>query len=233
MTATNWNSEYKKQGLPSSYKDNPSTVVRWAMKNIEFLIPSFKQNQTLNIVDVGCGKARNAIYYSSLGHNIYCFDASSTAIKLAKIAIEKTNSQNIEIELRNLTVGIPKGDETQDVLSDIFVFKHQTDIKTRIKYIKEVRRVLKPQGVFILSLADKTDGYYSQCPKISCGNELLTVNDPSVNIDSVLYDLEELKQELGNTFSLQMVWKKYKKNFMHGKVFPRVTLCTVWKKYNP
>jgi tellurite methyltransferase len=47
----------------------------------KFCEESFFQNKTLNIVDVGSGNGRDAIYFSRMGHKVIAIDQSSIAIE--------------------------------------------------------------------------------------------------------------------------------------------------------
>ncbi|HSZ40197.1 MAG TPA: class I SAM-dependent methyltransferase [Trebonia sp.] len=59
--AAAWHSEYERQGIPSSHRDEPSGVVRWALANVPFLT----DKAIAAAVDLGCGTGRNAIALAS------------------------------------------------------------------------------------------------------------------------------------------------------------------------
>lgn len=226
---SNWDYEYKKQGIPSSYRDKPSGVLTWGLTNLPYLV---NNEGNLTALDIGCGTGRNAVYMASEGINVIAFDSS-------QIAIERAHERLKEVTLpitpnffkHNLTDGLPFESETFDFISDIFVYKHQLPPKARNDYRAELKRVLKPNGKFLLSLAAKDDGYYSKCPDLNLyKSNPRTVVDPIVNIGSVLFNLDDLISEMCDTFELEMSWSKVKQGKMHGNYYLRHTIATIWRK---
>ncbi len=229
MEHNNWNDEYIKQGIPSSFRDDPSGVLVWCLKNLEFLGINGKNLETL---DVGCGKGRNPIYLAKNGFKVTAFDSSSVAIGIANNIADNSGLKNKpEFIVQRLQDGLPlKKDEQFDLITDIFVYKHQIDFYERKKYRENLKRALKKSGVLLLSLADREDGYYSQCPEIENNNSgLKTIIDPEVKIESVLFDLNELILEMEDEFSIQMAWVKVKEGKMHDHFYLRKTIATLWK----
>jgi hypothetical protein len=98
----------------------------------------------------------------------------------------------------------------------------------RAAYRGELARVLCPDGRLLLSLAERSDEYYGGCPVLDAGDRL-TVLDPHAGIGSVLFSLEELKNEFGDRFVLEMCWHKEKLGRMHGRTYLRRSLATLWR----
>ncbi|MFL6314542.1 MAG: class I SAM-dependent methyltransferase [Terriglobales bacterium] len=227
--STSWDSEYQKRGIPSSFRSEPSGVLLWALANWRFLdncdVPQYA-------LDVGCGTGRNALYMSAQGINVLGFDSSEKAIALAsKANIHSNAARTPTFFQHDLTSGIPAPDSRFDLITDIFVYKHQIDPIARGEYLTELYRVLSPSGHLLLSLAELKDGYYSACPHVKGleNQDLLVILDPIANVHSVLFSLEQLKNELSKYFEMEMSWYKIKPGLMHGTEYERHTLGTIWR----
>lgn len=225
-----WDNEYaKNRGIPSSVRDEPSGVLLWALANWPLLTGRERPERAL---DVGCGAGRNAACLAERGSEVDAFDGSSAAIERANARAAATLRNPPRFRVHDLTDGLPFPDASFDLVSDIFVYKHQTAAAARTAYRAELARVLRPDGVLLLSLADRDDGYYSTCPDLPGaapeGIGRLIV-DPVVGIGSVLFSLDELIAEFSDCFALQMLWRKHKMGPMHGGDYLRRTIATLWK----
>jgi hypothetical protein len=56
------------------------------------------------------------------------------------------------------------------------------------------------------------------------------VIDPSVGVGSVLFDQQELEEEVGLVLRLEMLWRKIRRGPMHGQTYMRDTIATIWKQ---
>lgn len=220
-----WDIEYNKKGIPSSYRNAPSNVLVWAIKNWSILS---NQDMPRQVLDVGCGNGRNVFYLNTVGCSAFGFDNSESAIRSAKESYP-TISNNFFIH--DLNGGIPYSNESFDLMVDIFVYKHQTDFNKRQTYRKEINRVLKRNGRLLLSLSELSDGYYSVCPQVDDDNNgnLKTIYDPAAKVESVLFTLEDLVFEMRELFILEMSWSKSRFGTMHNQSYLRKTLATIWK----
>lgn len=225
MSATDWDKEYAKKGIPSSNREEPSGVVLWALQNWQVLTG---EQVPACAIDVGCGTARNAMHLAQAGSRTFAFDSSAVAIARAKQRIHPL----LTVMEHDLAMGIPAAGESCDIVIDIFVYKHQMADQTRADYRREVLRVLKPEGRWVVSLADVADGYYSKCPPHPENGErgLRKIIDPVVGIGSVLFSPRELLDEVGEEFVLDMQWSKRKVGAMHGSMYLRRTHAFILQK---
>lgn len=227
-TQNPWDNEYVNKGIPSSLRSEPSGVLLWLLNNLSDL----GLNKTgLNVLDVGCGKGRNAIFLATLGNRVKALDSSRVAIDAASTNAEQLpNEVKPDFILNDLNEGLPDGNSYYDLITDIFVYKHQTNYELRVLYRKRLKQALKEKGILLLSLADKEDGYYSICPEVENDNQgLKTILDEEVGIQSVLFSITELIYELSPDFELEMAWIKTKNGRMHGQEYQRKTIATIWR----
>ncbi len=102
------------------------------------------------ILDVGCGTGRTTIPLYKLGYNILGIDITPMMIKNAK-RIAKSKKLGIRYEVRDVTALKFKNEFFDNVL---FSYNGWTQIpkkENRIKALKEICRVLKPDGCFIFT----------------------------------------------------------------------------------
>ena len=79
--AESWNREYGRRGIPSSYRDEPSGALLWALANWRRLTG---RDTPASALDVGCGTGRNTCYLAGLGARTVGVDFSSAALARAR-----------------------------------------------------------------------------------------------------------------------------------------------------
>jgi len=222
-----WDDEYRRSGMPSSFRDDPSGVVVWLVEN--WMRLDGVERAPGRGLDVGCGTARNTVYLAQRGARMTGIDISEAAIAAGRKRAEEAGV-DAQLSVHDLTGGLPSADGEMDVVLDVFVYKHLLDPGVREAYRAEILRALAPQGRLLVSLAEPSDGYYSGCPPFDGPGGPNAVVDPVVGVGSVLFSLEELVAEMGAGFSLEMAWRKAKRGRMHGETYMRRTLATIWRR---
>jgi SAM-dependent methyltransferase len=214
-----WDDEYARRGIPSSYRDEPSGAVVWAFSR------GLAGERGL---DAGCGTGRNTLYAAAQGLRMTGFDRSPAAIERAR-----ARGGDAEFLVHDLIDGLPVADGSIDVLLDIFVYKHVVHPQARREYRDEMRRVLSPGGRVVLHLAEPTDGYYGSCPLLGDAHAWPhAVLDPEVGAGSVLFTLDELRDEFEG-FELVDSLARRKDGDMHGAVYERHTLTAIFTISTP
>jgi SAM-dependent methyltransferase len=120
---------------------------------VRLLIPSqfaaFVANElgrATTIIDVGCGNARDSLFFEKYGYNTIGLDASDTAITLAREKGKKQGAQNLQFHTTNLR---------DDVLGDIL---DQTQSETRCIYAR----------FFLHAITDAEEGYLLETLASGC-----------------------------------------------------------------
>ena len=221
---TLWDEEYGRRGIPSSYLDQPSEALEWAIANWRLLTGT---GMPRSAMDVGSGAGRNSAWLERAGVRAVGIDSSRAAIDAAR-----ARHSGAGFLLRDLRDGLPGVDGEFDLALDIFVSKHLLEAGERAALRRELARVLAPAGRLLVSLAEPEDGFYAACPDFPGreGARPRAVIDPDTGIGSVLFSLEELRAEMSGCFALEMAWTKAKPGPMHGGVFERRTLATMWRR---
>ncbi|GMX59001.1 MAG: hypothetical protein MCSN_6560 [Candidatus Microsyncoccus archaeolyticus] len=155
-------------------------------KEMDFLFDKILEKE--RVLDLGCGNGRFYPAFEKRKANYYGIDFSSKLIELAK---EK-------YPLGNFSVGdafdIKFEDEFFDKVYSIAVLHHMPSKELRINFLKELVRVLKKQGLLILTVwdlkekkkNDENDVFISWYGAKDCYFHIFT-----------LEELEELIIELG------------------------------------
>lgn len=138
-----WEAEYAKlEHLPSSRTMQPSRAL------VEF----FEAHPDVQgaALDVGAGKGRNCIYLAQNGFEVAGVEFARTAVMEARRAVEAAGVGS-KVKLLEQSAGerLPFSDASFDVIADMMML-HLLNEPERNVYRREVIRLLKPGGYFVL-----------------------------------------------------------------------------------
>jgi len=98
------------------------------------------------ILDLGCGNGRYFEYLKEKKVNYFGIDNSTGLIEIAKSRYPGVNFQTAD------ALNLPFSENFFDKVISIATFHHIPSKEFRIKFLKEVKRVLKPGGILILTV---------------------------------------------------------------------------------
>lgn len=117
------------------------SVVSFIFRNY----PREKLRNEINILEIGCGAGNNLWFMSREGFRTYGIDISQTAISFAQ---KRFASENLPVELKvGSFLELPWANETMDLCIDRCSLAC-VSFSDQIKAIQEVKRVLRPGGLF-------------------------------------------------------------------------------------
>jgi len=113
----------------------------------------FKERNVKVILDLGCGTGRHLIFFSQKGFTVYGFDASPKALEIAgKWLAERC--KEVELNHHRMENKFPYKNCFFDAVISIQVIHHNL-MKDVIFTIKEIERILKPNGLIFITFPYK------------------------------------------------------------------------------
>ncbi len=113
----------------------------WDIKELsEYVLPGKK------ILDLGCGNGRLFEIFKNIDVDYIGVDASEKLIEIAKQKYPKLKFQTAD------ALNLPFPNQYFDKVFSIRVFHHFPSKEFRAQFLQEVKRVLKPKGILILTV---------------------------------------------------------------------------------
>jgi SAM-dependent methyltransferase len=104
--------------------------------------------QGKTMLELGCGAGRMTRSFTTRFSHVYAFDISDEMLGHAKALFPK--APNVDWVLGNGTDLSGLDDETVDCAFSYIVLQHMPEPAFALRYIREMLRVLKPDGVFLI-----------------------------------------------------------------------------------
>ena len=222
-----WEREHTKQEtLPSMASVEPYLgVVAFA----EYLT-DYQIKPPRRVVDIGCGKGRNAIYLATLGYETYGLDYIPLALDTARqLAEQRDVSDRVRLFLAEIDKPWPFADHFFDVAIDCF---SSIDIETkegRAVYKQEMYRTLKPGGYALVTVVSANDEIESELIKHYPGEEKNSTLWPDNGKFQKNYDEEELR-DFYREFHIAELREVQQPAFKLGQEFTATNYWVVLKK---
>jgi SAM-dependent methyltransferase len=222
-----WADEYKRQGIPSSFRKDPANAV------VEFSswLETQHSNKRQKAADLGAGLGRNSFYLASRGFSVIAIDLLQDNADAIKSEAERTKLP-IAAFAQDVSSKWPIIPNSLDIAIDIFCYKHITTKQSQNNYRKELWKALKPDGFYFISLASINDGFYGPLLQSSPSPMEKMIVDPYANISSYLYSISDLSEEFSDMFTVIEASEKTSSSPMHGKIYTRKVINLILQK-NP
>jgi ubiquinone/menaquinone biosynthesis C-methylase UbiE len=156
------------------------------------------------ILDIGCGNGRNM---KNLNYNFYGVDNCSNFIELAKqVSSNVFLSDMTKLEFH---------DDFFDAIISIASFHHLSNNERRIDCLKEMKRVLKPNGKILLSIWSINQSHNKKLDnKFNYGINMVPFKDNKGNIIGnryyYIFQIDEITELLSQFFNIE------KHEWIHG-----------------
>ena len=225
-----WDKEYKDPGM-FALSDEVSTdlvkCVRWMMK--EYGKDIFRPDVT--VLDAGCGNGRNLLWLNDMFRVYgYGYDISGEAIAQAQKQADKQQwGSKLTFAVRSLDELIPLENESVDLVIDAMSSHFLKNVE-RARFISEVARVLKPQGLlFFKSFYAERDSHTKELlEKHGAGEENAYIH-PKLKV----YEYVWTDAALAASFDEQFVLMKKElsgKHHIKGKPAKRRSVVCYFEK---
>ena len=184
------------------------------------------------VVDIGCGKGRNAIYLATLGHEIYGLDYIPFAINKARqLAEEKRVSNKVHLYYAEIDKVWPFVDHFFDIAIDCFSSINIETAEGRSVYKQEMYRTLKPGGYAFVTVVSANDDVESELIKQFPGEEKNSTLWPGNGKFQKDYDEQELR-EFYREFHIAELREITQSTFKLGREFTATNYWIVLTKSN-
>ncbi len=143
----------------------------------------------LNILDLGCGNAKNSFYIAEQGLNnkITGVEISKTALKYAYELVPEGNFIK-----QSIGTALPLTNESFDIILDVTSSNSLNESESAI-YLREITRLLKPSGYFFLrALCKDGDKNAQTLLKTNPGVEKDTYIMPEIGLTERVFSKEDL-----------------------------------------
>ena len=134
------------------YKKRGKVLVR-INRDMPKIRKFFEERDVKKILDLGCGSGRHLVYLAKHDFLVYGIDSSNEGIRIAKGWLKRKNLK-ANLRVGNIFKRLPYKDDFFDALISTSVLQHAKirDIKFAIK---EIERILRPEGLIYITLPRK------------------------------------------------------------------------------
>jgi SAM-dependent methyltransferase len=118
-------------------------------------LPFLYKAQTHHVVDVGCGTGGDAVSLARHGFQVTAMDYSAVALTYARA---KAAAAGVGVEFHQSDMGLPlpfDADSFDAVMSNVAM--HMFDDPTTRRIVREMRRVVRPNGLLLLHVNSTED----------------------------------------------------------------------------
>lgn len=183
------------------------------------------------VLDAGCGNGRNLLWLNDeFRVRGFGYDISLEAIKQAQARASKQKwGSKLTFVVHSIGQNIPLPDESVDLVLDMMT-SHFLKEAERERYIKELHRVLKPQGVlFFKSFYGKGDKHAQDLIKNESAGEKNAYIHPKMKVYEFVWTDESLNDAFGEQFILQHRELSHQHN-IRGKPNKRRSIVCYYEK---
>ncbi|MFZ1081412.1 MAG: class I SAM-dependent methyltransferase [Candidatus Kryptoniota bacterium] len=165
------------------------------------------RGKRLSILEIGAGDGDIVFTLTKKGHSCFAMDISDIRLKRYEAM---AHQQGIRQLLGNVEEKIPLENESLDAVLCGEIIEHVPD---NDKAIEEIRRVLKRNGQFILSVPYKETLKITKCP--DCGKQfelngyLHTYDKQSVRSLLEQHGFAVVETHIGHTKFSREIWKRW------------------------
>jgi len=179
-------------------------VDTWKTPSTEsfYLLNRWKNQNKKDFLDLGCGLGRHTVLFAKNGFSVKAFDISEEAIEQAKEWADKENLA-VDFQIGDM-LELPYKNEAFDCILCRNVISH-TDTNGVRQIIKELRRVLKPEGECYFTLGSKSAwGFKQDWPMVDENTKLRMEEGPEHKVPHFYADYD-LIQTLFKDFKIEIL----------------------------
>jgi SAM-dependent methyltransferase len=147
-----WDTTYAAH--PAMYGDRPSDPAVYAAK-------IFRDAGAEHLVELGAGHGRDALFFACEGLTVHALDFSATGLQqLAETARTLGVGERVKTTLHDVSRPLPLPDASTDAVFAHMLLCMALSTEQIHSIVAEVRRVLRPGGVFVYTVRHTGDAHY-------------------------------------------------------------------------
>lgn len=209
-----WNNIFEKQGK----------VFTEVQEDIPKIAKLFKKNKIKKILDLGYGTGRHVIYFVKNGFDVYGIDISKEGLEITENWLKK-NKLKADLKIGSIYKKLPYKNNFFDAIISTQVIHHEK-IKTIRETIKELVRILRPNGFIFITVRKKRLVRPKSKSNIIIGGSALNVRDKIIaprtcvpiegaekGLVHYLFNKKILRKEFNNFKNLKIWVASYKKHY--------------------
>ena len=237
-----WEKEYNEKKLVGG--DKPAASFRAFVK---YLKKEFRKQrrdngkpdsdgfvfQGMNILDLGSGEGKNALYCAERGGNVLGIEIARNAVETAYKSAELKDREIrvarglLRYELGSIGEKLDVKTDSQDIVLDVTSSNSLNEIE-RTVYLDEVERVLKKGGYFFVrALCKDSDNNAKQLVKDFPGPDKDTYTMPDLGLTERVFTESDFREMYGSRFDIL----KLKKEFHYTRFQDRTYKRAFWIAY--
>lgn len=135
-----------------------------AEPDVSAVVPLLKDRAAKRTLDLGCGVGRHVRLFASEGFESHGLDGSESGIAFTRRAAEQ-DGLTVDLRVGDMTA-LPYADGFFDYVLSFNVIYHG-DRSVVAKAVSEIRRVLKPNGLFQGTMLSKRNGHYGKGTEVA------------------------------------------------------------------
>lgn len=125
-----------------------------------------KNNTVTNMLEIGCGQGRDALYFSQLGYKVCALDISEKAINYVNEMKKSLDVKNLTTLIHDIEKPLNHSNESFDfVYSNLALQFFDTDRLQ--KNFNNISAVMKKNSLFLFSTKKEGDKYYNYGVRIN------------------------------------------------------------------
>jgi ubiquinone/menaquinone biosynthesis C-methylase UbiE len=117
------------------------------------VVKYFKKYNVRKVLDLGCGSGRHLVYLAKRGFDVYGIDIAEHGIKIARRWL-KEEGLKANLKVGDIYRKLPYKNNFFDAIISIRTLHHERIEKIK-KLIKEMERILKPNGLIFITVTKR------------------------------------------------------------------------------
>jgi SAM-dependent methyltransferase len=156
-----WQTAYEQH--PSLHGTAPSAAARWTAK-------LFGAAGIDDVLELGAGQGRDAFYLARQGFSVHATDFSGSALNRLRLEAQREGlDDRVTAALHDVRDPLPPADATVGaVYANVLLNMALSRTELRA-LVNEIRRVLRPGGLFVYTVWSTGDSCFGKCTEIGDG----------------------------------------------------------------